>query len=493
MRDTVEDGRSATRGAALNGAAIASMAFGSGLQLALYLRHFGTTRATDAMIAALAVYSLVSVAGQVLRTTSVPLFSGSGPILNEALFGWTMAGVSLLATVICATCAEPIAKLVAHSAGHTGISVGTTAIRIMAPAIGLQIGGAGLAVVGALRGRLSFVAFSYIACGVTGLFGYFVLDHSTGIQVLAWTNVISGGTVVLILGFGLPLHPRRLEGLGPILRAGSRLLRGLPLPMSFSLMYPVTLALAPRSRAGEITLFGLAYTVCSYLSGITAQALSMSDVVSLARVGTGSASDRRATVMRAFRYSMLIAIPGAGVAALAGGPVLTALMPSKVGTSGGTFGLDVLLLVPFLVGALGVWVTLPALLSAENGLKGRRLFAVILGLLAVHLAATLVGRALWGFDGALLAMAVAPAAFVCFGLRLAAPRTALLLVRPAVTICGAGAVSFGMLALAIHPVARLHGALPGIVAAAIGVAAYSALASRLYPAEVGTIARLARH
>jgi hypothetical protein len=256
-------------------------------------------------------------------------------------------------------------------------------------------------------------------------------------------------------------------------------------------MYPVTLALAPRSRAGEITLFGLAYTLCSYLSGITAQALSMSDVVSLARVGMSNTADRRRTVLRAFRYSLLLAIPGAGVAALAGGPFLTVLMPSKVGTSGGAFAIDVLLLVPFLVGALGVWVTLPALLSTEHGLRRGRLGILILGLLSAHVAATLLGRALWGFNGALLAMAIAPVGFVWFGLRLTAPGTTSLLLQPAATVCGAGAVSFGLVALVIHPLAHLHGALPGIAGAGIGAAAYALLASHLYPAEARTIARLA--
>jgi hypothetical protein len=490
-REALQDGHSATRDAALNGAAIASMALGSGIQLALYLRHFGTTRATDAMIAALAVYSLLSVAGQVLRTTSVPLLSGSHPSLNEALFGWTIASIALAVTVACAACAEPIANLVAHSAGHAGTSVATTALRVMAPAIGLQIGGGGLAVLGALRGRLGFVALAYVACGGTGVVGYFALERATGIQVLAWTNVISGGTVVAILAIGLGFAPKRAGSFKAMFKAGCQLLQSVPLPMSFALLYPVTLALIPRSRAGEITLFGLAYTVCSYLSGITAQALSMSDVVSLARLGEGDGAERRSTVVRAYQYSLLLAIPAAGVAALAGGPILIALTPSGVGTSGDVFGVDVLLLIPFLVGALGVWATLPALLSTHRDLKGGRLLALLLGLLTVHAAATVVGRAVCGFDGAVLAMAVAPTTFVWFGLRLAAPGTAPLLLWPAARICGLGAISFGPLALAIHPLAHLHGALPGIAGAGVGAVIYAFLAARVYPAEAGTIKRLA--
>jgi hypothetical protein len=491
MDGTVGDGHSATRGAALNGAAIASMAAGSGFQLALYLGRFGETRATDAMIAALAVYSTVSVVGQFLRTTAVPLVSRPGSPITGALFGWTMATLALLTAVVCGAFAEPLAHLVAHASGARGISVATTALRVMAPAIGLQIAGAGLAVIAALRGRMSLVAYAYIGCSVTGVAGYFALDESTRVQVLAWANVISGATVIAVLASGLRVAPARPAGLGTIVRAGRQLLHSIALPMSFILMYPMTLALVPRGRAGEITLFGLAYTVCLYLSGITAQALSMSDIVSLTRLERGDVATRSAVVVRAFRYSLLLAAPGAGVAALAGGPLLVGLMPARVGGSGSKFGVDMLLLAPFLVASLGVWVTMPALLSSEYGMTRRRLVAITLALLAIHAIATLTGRALWGFDGAAVAMVVAPVVFVCFGLLAAAPGTTRLLIRPATTICGMSAISFGLVALLTHQLAHTPRAAAGIVAAAVGLTAYLALVSRAYPDESRTIARLA--
>jgi hypothetical protein len=487
----VPDGHSATRGAALNGAAIASMALGSGLQLALYLRRFGETRATDAMIAALAVYSTVSVAGQFLRTTAVPLVASPDSSITGRLFGWTMAAIVLLTTTACGALAEPIAHLVAHASGGHGISVATTALRVMAPAIGLQIAGAGLAVVAALRGRMSLVAGAYVSCSVTGVAGYFALENSTGVQVLAWTNVISGATVVAVLVTGMRTAPTRPMGVRAMVLAGGQLLRSIPLPMSFIIMYPVTLALAPRGHAGEITLFGLAYTVCLYLSGITAQALSMSDIVALTRLEQSDAVTRGAVVLRAFRYSLLLAAPGAGVGALAGGPVLVALMPTPIGSSGGMFGVDMLLLAPFLVATLGVWVTMPALLSTPRAVTSERLAVAVPGLLSIHVMATLIGRLLWGFDGAVLAMVVAPLVFVCIGLLVAAPGTTRLLLPPATAICGISAISFGLVAGLSHVLTHKPGAADGIAAAAAGVVFYSLLMAIAYPAETRTIARLA--
>jgi hypothetical protein len=255
-------------------------------------------------------------------------------------------------------------------------------------------------------------------------------------------------------------------------------------------MYPVTLALAPHSRAGEITLFGLAYTVCSYLAGFTAQALSMSDVVSLVQLDHGDTVARRAVVLRAFRYSLLLAAPGAGLAAVAGGPVVAALMPSRVGTSGDMFGTDILLLAPQLVATLGVWVTMPALLSTRHGLTRRSTTMLVLGLLTVHVAATLIGRALWGFDGAVVAMAVAPLTFVCIGLLIAAPGATRSLLAPTSTICGVGVLSFGVFALLIHTLAKQHGPVSGIAAAAAGAAVYALLVWRGYPDEIRTIVSL---
>ncbi len=485
----MHDGDSATRSAALNGAALATVAVGSAVQVILYLHGFGATHFTDGMIAAVAVYSFVTTIAQLLRTSAVPLISGERQIVSNAAYGWTMAATALAVTVICFAAAPPLAHAVAGSAGSRGVGVATTALRIMSAAIGLQVAGAALSVVGAIHGRLNVVALAYAASGIFGVAGYLVLQGDTGIQVLAWTNVVSAFVIVAVLVPSLRMRPVSPPNLRALLAAASALFHSVPLPASFIFMYPVTLALAPAGVPGRVTLFGLAYTGCSYLAGFTAQALSMSEVVALSRSTAADSALRRVVVLRAFRYSLLLAAPGAAVAVVAGGPLVSAVMRARVGASGGQFGTDMTLLGPLLVATLGVWATLPAVLSVPDLMSRRRLFGAVLVLVAVHVLATLVGRATFGFDGVVVAMAAAPLTFVFFSQYAVAPGAARLLLRQAVTICPAVVIVFGALALLVKE-AGLAGTAGEVAAAVVATLLYALLVRRLYPDEARTLMRM---
>jgi hypothetical protein len=50
--------------------------------------------------------------------------------------------------------------------------------------------------------------------------------------------------------------------------------------------------------------------------------------------------------------------------------------------------------------------------------RGERTLRFVPAILAVHVLATLVGRSIWGFDGVVVAMAVAPLAFAFVSWRL---------------------------------------------------------------------------
>lgn len=479
---------SATRSAALNGGALAVVALGSAIQVALYLRDFGATHRTDGVIAAIAVYSLVVVLGQLLRTTAVPLLSGKTPTLTSRRFGWAMVVLAVSATVVCAAPASVIASLIAGASGPAGRHIATQAVVIMAPAIGLQLLGSGLAVHGAVRGRLDAVSMAFIASSFAGLVAFFVLRAPSHELVLAWANLASSVALVGALLAGVRVTARPPLGARLVLSAIFELIRSIPLPASFVVMYPVSLALAPRDQPGQITLFGLAFTACSYLAGFTGQALSMADAVQLARLRPDDLDERRRFVVRAFRYSLLLAAPGLGVAAVAGGPIVNALLPA--GSRGqGDFGLDILLLAPWLIATLGVWATLPALLSSPHRLIGWRLGAAVLALVLVHVVAAVIGRALWGFDGIVLTMAVAPTVFVAAALRTAVPATAGRLARPAAVVVAASAVSFGLPELLIRSVAQ-PGAVAGILAGAVGAILYAGLALIAFPEAARTFARL---
>jgi hypothetical protein len=468
---------------------LATGALGSAIQVALYLHDFGATHFTDGMIAALAVYSFAATIGQLLRTTAVPLISGERPLVSGDAFGWGMGLIALLAAAICFFGAVPLAHLVAGSSTTGGKHVATTALRVMSAAIALQLAGAGLAVEGALRGRLNHVALAYAAAGVCGVIGYAVLEGPTGVQVLAWANVVSGVALVAVLLASLRIVPARPPRPARLAHAVAALFRSVPLPASFVIMYPLTLALIPIGLPGRVTLFGLAYTASSYLAGITAQALSMSEVVELTRAIGADDAVRRRIVLRSFRYSLLVAAPASGLAVIIGGPFVGALMYTRAGVSAGAFGTDMLLLSPLLIATLAVWATMPALLSSRDAIGPLRVFVASLALVAVHVVATLVGRAVWGFDGAVVAMAVAPATFVCFAQFGVARGTAVQLLRQSVPICLAVAAAFGVLAL-LAKAAGVAGAAGDGAAAVLGGLLYILFVLRFCPDEARTLLRL---
>lgn len=489
MLGAVHRADSSTRSAALNGAALATGALGSAIQVALYLHDFGASHLTDGMIAAIAVYSFAATIGQLLRTTAVPLLSGTRPLVSQRAFGWGMGMIALVAALICFAGAVPLAHLVAGSATAGGERVATTALRVMSAAIGLQLAAAGLAVDGALRGRLNHVAIAYAAAGVLGVVGYVALERPTGIQVLAWTNVVSGAVVVSVLVVWLRVVPVRPPSPSKLLGAVVAVFRSVPLPASFVVMYPLTLALIPIGLPGRVTLFGLAYTASSYLAGFTAQALSMSEVVELSRaIGAGD-EVRRRIVLRSFRYSLLVAAPASGLGVIVGGPFVGAFMHARVGVSAGAFGTDMLLLSPLLIATLAVWATMPALLSSHDAIGPERMALASLALVAVHVLATLAGRALWGFDGAVIAMAAAPAAFVVVAQFGVARGVAALLLEHSIPVCLAVTVAFGSLSL-IARETGIAGAAGDAAVAVLGALLYMLFVFRFCPGEARTLLRL---
>ena len=458
------------RGAAVNALAVATVAISTGGQVALYLAKFGATHRTDGLIAAFAVYSLTVVVGQLMRTTAVPVLSrvrGSGA---QIAFGWAVVSLAVLVAVACAAVAQPLGHVLAHASGPAGRRIAVASLYVMAPAMGLQIAGAGLAVKGAVSGRIEPVAFAYMASALAGLLAFFALRGAAQEVTLAWTMLTSSVVLTVGLALGTRFRPARPPRMSLVRDSAIAIAGSLPLPASFIVMYPLTLALLPHQRAGQITLFGLAYGACSYLVGFTGQALSMTDAVMLSQHDEGAAR-RRALVTRSFRYALLVAAAGVGVAAVCGSPVLGELLPTTSDPTHSLFSSDVLWLIPWLVATLALWAVIPAVLSATGGLLQRRRGAVVGGLLVIHVIAILIGRQIGGIHAMIVAMTVAPALFVAAGLRATVPGAARdVSISTAVTIVGA-AVSFGI-PYAIGRTVAGSGAVVAVACAIVGVAVY---------------------
>jgi hypothetical protein len=479
-----------SRSAVLNAVAVAVVALSTGGQVALYLRDFGATHRTDGLIAAFAIYSLVVVLGQLLRTTAVPLLSGARAAVAPSAFGWAVTTAGVLVAIIVGAVSVPLGDAIAGASGSAGRSIAVSSLWVMAPAMGLQIMGAGLAVKGAIDERIDAVAAAYMVSALVGVVAFLLLRSAADETVLAWTMLAS--SLVLTVGLVLATRLRVAPPPSPRLLVGAlvALARSLPLPASFIAMYPLTLALLPPGHAGQITLYGLSYGACSYLVGFTGQALSMTDAVTLSRTGDDASERRRDLVTRSFRYSLLLSAAGVGVAAVAGAPVLGKLLPSHSDPNG-YFGTDILLLIPWLVATLALWATLPAVLSRAHGMHDRRVGVAVVGLIAIHVVAVLVGRAIAGFDGAIVAMALAPSAFVVAGVWVAVPGAAGAMARPATVIIALAVIGFGIPAALDRAVA---GAAAGgsVLAAGLGAVAYGVLSARAYPEVVRSLVRVVR-
>jgi hypothetical protein len=468
-----------SRGAVVNALAVATVAISTGGQVALYLSDFGATHRTDGLIAAFAVYSLVVVVGQLMRTTAVPVLARVHGHGAQVAFGWAIVSLAVLIALVGVVVAAPLGHVLAHASGPAGRRIAVASLYVMAPAMGLQIAGAGLAVKGAIEGRIESVAFAYMASAAAGLAAFFALRGSAHEVTLAWTMLTSS----VVLTIGLAVSTRFVPAVPPrwhrVRDSAIAIAASLPLPACFIVMYPLTLALLPHQRAGEITLFGLAYGACSYLVGFTGQALSMTDAVTMSQEHEGTAG-RRALVARSFRYSMLVAAAGVGAAAVCGSPVLRRLLPTTSDPTHALFSTDVLWLIPWLIATLALWAVLPAVLSSSDGILQRRRGVVVVGLLVIHVIAVLIGRALGQIHGMMLAMTVAPALFVAVGLHSTVPGAAREMAAPAATTVALAAVSFGV-PYAIGRAAAGDGAVVAIAAAAVGMVVYGLLTAVLDP------------
>ena len=123
-------------------------------------------------------------------------------------------------------------------------------------------------------------------------------------------------------------------------------------------------------------------------------------------------SERRSvtsTVPRGFRYAMLIVAPALAGLIVSGAPLIHAVLPKSLSTAQvGQLQTFAALLVPWTVCALLVNFLLPMLFAVG---RARLLSILAVPLVLLHIAATAIGSALFGVDGAVGAFFVAPACF----------------------------------------------------------------------------------
>jgi peptidoglycan biosynthesis protein MviN/MurJ (putative lipid II flippase) len=178
--------------------------------------------------------------------------------------------------------------------------------------------------------------------------------------------------------------------------------------LAFNGLFVITLAFASHSAAGGTTVLSYAYLFASYLVAGTGMALGMSSIPDMTREARAQRlAVVAATVPRGFRYAMLIVAPALAGLIASGAPLIHAVLPHSLSVAEvHTLRTFTALLVPWTLAALLVIFLLPLLLALG---RARLLGALALPLVVVHLAATAIGNALFGVDGAIGAFWVAPA------------------------------------------------------------------------------------
>jgi peptidoglycan biosynthesis protein MviN/MurJ (putative lipid II flippase) len=480
-----------TRGVAETGVSTIVLAGVGALQGLLFLRAFGISARTDGFFAAYALYIVVGLLGQTLRTSAVPLLVGATSRMTVGDFAWAIAALCGVLGLVCYGLAAPLATVLAPGLDAAGRDVTESGLRLLAAAVALQLVAAGAATVLGIQGRLARPARSYSAGALVGLVGFVALIGPANEQALAWAAVIAGAVTV-----GLMAPALRGTRVGrPQVRLVPRhiawLLVSSVLGLTLAGLYVPTLALVSGTGEGTVTILAYAYVLVGYLNGVTAGAVSMGTMIALAPVH----ADARALVDRslrpAFRHAFLVAAPGLAVSAVVAPPVLHALLPGQVGPDDtATLQEFILLLGGWLIAALLAALTFPALYSAGLMLRVNVLLAP---LVAVHIGAGLAARAAFGAEGVVAAMAFAPTLLVCLMLWMSHGRHALEvaagLAADGALIGGVAAVGIGLPAVLA---AALGGAAAQVVAALAGLCLYGAIVLRALPVEARAFVALLR-
>jgi peptidoglycan biosynthesis protein MviN/MurJ (putative lipid II flippase) len=404
--------RKARAGMAMSLATFA-MAAASAIQAVLYLSRFGTNARTDGFFVAFALYSTFGVFSQSLRLTSVPLLVEPGARLSTRDFAATLALIALPVMLITGPLAGPLAHLIAPGLDASARGVTAAALPVLGGAMVLQLWAAGAATVLAIRDRFITIAGAYMAGALTGLIVFLAIVGEAGVQTLGWSMfsmavVTCTWMLVGVRSSGALGERNRSRSPEALLRNCGMVLVRTAIYLAFNVLFVITLAFASRSAAGETTVLSYSYLFASYLVAGTGLALGMSSIPDMTREArTEQRAALIATVPRGFRYAILIVAPALAGLITCGAPLVHALLPHSLSAAEvHTLQTFAALLIPWTLAALLVNFLLPVLLALG---RARLLGALALPLVAIHIAATALGTALFGVDGAVGAFFVAPA------------------------------------------------------------------------------------
>ncbi len=190
---------------AATGAALAATALCSGLQALLFLDRFGANTRTDGVIAGYSAYALVVVAGQILRTSAVPLLGGDRPRLRRGTFAAAILLLAAVAALVFGLLARPAADALLPAAGvadarRRPTPCGSSPRRWRFDRRGRPRDSR------CPDARMARVAAAYGVSAGVGLAAFVVVAPRAGVTSLAWAAL--GASVALVAGLVVAAPPR---------------------------------------------------------------------------------------------------------------------------------------------------------------------------------------------------------------------------------------------------------------------------------------------
>jgi peptidoglycan biosynthesis protein MviN/MurJ (putative lipid II flippase) len=425
--------RDARAGLAMSLATFA-MAAASAIQAVLYLSKYGTNVRTDGFFVAFAVYTTFGVFSQSLRLTSVPLLVEPGARLSVRQFAAALTLIGLPVLILTGPLSGVLAHLLSPGLSNEGRAATESALPVLGAAMVLQLWAAGGATVLAIRARFNLVAGAYMAGAGAGLIAFLALMGTAGEQTLGWSML----TMAIVTCTWMLVGVRASGGIGArkasfelrtLLGHAGLILGRTAVYLAFNMLFVITLAFAGSHGAtGDATVLSYAYLFASYLVAGTGMALGMSRIPEMTRAARAEGRAIVAeTVPQGFRYSMLIVAPAMAALITVGAPLIHRLFPGSLDATGvHTLRVFALLLGPWTVVALLAAFFMPALFALG---RARLLNALAVPLVLLHVGATALGTALFGVNGTVGALFVAPACFSVALLIAGTGRTALPLAR----------------------------------------------------------------
>jgi O-antigen/teichoic acid export membrane protein len=465
-------GQSAVQSGLLTGLSYVTLSLAAAAAGAYLAHKFGRNQETDGFMAAYGVYLVLVLGAQSFRMVVVPDLTRAEAEgrLSEEFRAYVIAflAVSIPATVIVALFSGFFGELITGKLPHQSASVAADALPWLIPAAFAQLLAALAA--SALAARNSYIpaAAGFAFGGIGGVVFFVLAADAHGLVSLAWGLALNGAIAIGIPAVALALRGSRLRlHRGTRLRIRRRLWHltyGAALPLAMQGLYVIALRFAGGTGEGSVTSLSYAYLLAATFTSATAFSLALISTAPLTRRGLDAESASEHVVHSAW-VSLALVGAGAGLVALIGGRVVTAILGDAfAGDVGGQLGRLVVYLSPWMIANAAFSITYPLLFVMG---RTRLLVPLALAGVAVDIPISIVGRSLWGLTGVTVALGISTLLLVLGLMAALSPEmlglTVLGLGRLSLLVGAATALAFGGASLV----------LSAVPAAAAGLALYA--------------------